>query len=187
MTDKQRLMLQMQEALDDVLAPEDRRALEAILDEDPAEFARFNRLNRVDALLRAAPHERAPKRLAATIMARLAHSLEAQMQQEEQAAGVSSEMLAVAMTLVTVVTMPLLVGACWLIVHAAASPELLDAVFHQIIATLLLVLEIMRVFLEKAEALAQDDPETAVALLALIPVTLTAIARYVLRDEYDID
>lgn len=178
---KQRLLLQMQEVLDEVIAPEEREKLYALLDEDPEEFARFNRLNRVDSMLRTAPHERAPKRLAATIMARLAKSLEEQEQQQQM--GVSNEMVGVAMTLVTVVTMPLLVGACWLIVHAAASPELLDTVFQQIIATLLLVLEILQVFLEKAQELVTEDPEAAAALLALIPVTLLAIARYVLSDE----
>lgn len=171
----------MQAALDGILASEDLQRLESLLDEDPEEFAQYNRLQKVDSLLSSAPHERAPKRLAVTIMARLAKSLE---EQEQQQLGVSSEMIGVAMTLVTVVTMPLLVGACWLIVHAAASPELLEAVFQQIIATLLLVIEMLQVFLEKAQAIATQDPEAATALLALIPVTLVAIAQYVLSDDH---
>lgn len=172
----------MQAALDGILEPEDLQRLESMLDEDPAEFAQYNRLQKVDSILSSAPHERAPKRLAVTIMARLAKSLEEQEQQQQL--GVSSEMIGVAMTLVTVVTMPLLVGACWLIVHAAASPELLEAVFQQIIATLLLVIEMLQVFLEKAQAIATQDPEAATALLALIPVTLLAIAQYVLSDDH---
>lgn len=182
MTDKrQQLRLQMHEALDGMLAPEELQRLDSMLDENPDEFVQYNRLQKVDAMLRNAPHERAPKRLAVTIMARLAQSLEAQDQQQEW--GVTTEMLGVAMTLVTVVTMPLLVGACWLIVHAAASPELLEAVYQQIIATLLLVIEMLQVFLEKAAAIASEDPEAAAALLALIPVTLLAIAQYVLTDD----
>jgi anti-sigma factor RsiW len=178
---RQQLRMQMQEALDGLLPPEQLQRLDALLDADPDEFAAYNRLQRVDQMLRSAPHERAPKRLAATIMARLSQSLEAEGQREQF--GVPNEMIGVAMTLVTVVTMPLLVGACWLIVHAAASPELLEAVFQQIIATLLLVIEILKVFLEKAQGLVAEDPAAAVALLALIPATLVAIARYVLTDE----
>lgn len=180
MTDKrQQLRMQMQEALDGILAPEELQRLDSMLDEDPEEFAQYNRLQRVDSILSSAPHERAPKRLAVTIMARLSKSLE-----EQEQFGVPSEMIGVAMTLVTVVTMPLLVGACWLIVHAAASPELLEAVYQQIIATLLLVIEMLQVFLEKAQSLVTEDPEAAAALLALIPVTLLAIAHYVLSDEH---
>ncbi|HEX2620861.1 MAG TPA: hypothetical protein VHL11_11955, partial [Phototrophicaceae bacterium] len=74
--DRQRRL--MQEALDDILSEEARQELFAHLDEDETDSAEYNQLRRVHSMLSTAPHERAPRRLAATIMARLGESLEAQ-------------------------------------------------------------------------------------------------------------
>lgn len=185
--DRQRRL--MQEALDDIISPDERSELFALLDQDAQSFSEYNSLQRVDKLLRSTPHERAPKRMAAAIMARVAESVrqEAETQlspmvtAKEQA--VMEELIAVAVLLTTIVTMPMLVAASWLMVHAAASPELLEMVFAQVIAAMLLILHLLEVFLERAQALAAEDPEIAMALLALMPVTLLAIVRYVLSDD----
>lgn len=183
-TEQQRRL--MQEALDDVLSEEARQELFSILDEDEASFTEYNQLNRVHQLLKTAPHERAPRRLASTIMARLAESLEAQQQTQGQSSAqleISREIIGVALTLVTVSTMPLLIAASWMVVHSLADPSLLTAVLQQIIGLLLLVLEILEVFMEKAQELAHTDQNAAMALLALIPVTLLAMVRYILSDD----
>lgn len=176
----------MQEALDDVLPEELRQELDTYLDANEEEVQYFNRLNRVDHLMSAAPFERAPRRLAATIMARLAENLEAQQQAQSQSEAeleISREVVAVALALVTVATMPLLVAASWMVVNSMADPSLLTAVLQQIVGLLLLVLEMLQVFLEKAQELAESDPNAAMALLALIPVTLLAMVRYMLDEE----
>jgi hypothetical protein len=95
----------------------------------------------------------------------------------------SREIIAVALTLVTVTTMPLLVAASWMVVHSLADPSLITLVLQHIVGMLLLVLRILEVFLEKAQALANSDPAAAMALLALIPVTLLAMVRYMLSDD----
>lgn len=185
--DKQRRL--MQEALDDIISPEERSELFTLLDRDAQSFSEYNSLQRVDKLLRQAPHERAPKRMAAAIMARVAESVRQEAETQlspmvtAQEQDVMEELISVAVLLTTIVTMPMLVAAGWLMVHAAASPELLETVFAQVIAAMLLILHLLEVFLERAQALATQDPELAMALLALMPVTLLAIVQYVLSDD----
>jgi hypothetical protein len=147
----------------------------AHLDENEQSFAEFSQLRRVHNLLKTAPFERAPKRLAATIMARLAESLEAQP--ETQDVEISREMLDIAITLVTVATLPMMVAASWMVVNTLADPSILTQVLQEILGLLVLVLRMLEVFLEKAQQLATENPEAAMALLALIPVTMLAVVR----------
>ncbi|MBC8098979.1 MAG: hypothetical protein H7Y11_06015, partial [Armatimonadetes bacterium] len=137
----------MQEALDDILPEAARQDLFAHLDDDEASFAEFNQLRRVHNLLKTAPFERAPRRIAATIMARLAEGMEQDLessthQQTQSRAQVemSQELLELAVSLVTVATLPLLVAASWMVVNAYADPSLLTMVVQQMIALLRLVL-----------------------------------------------
>jgi hypothetical protein len=189
-SDKHRRM--MQESLDQLLPEEAQRELFAYLNEDQDSVAEYNRLNRVHQLLENAPHERAPRRLAATIMARIAQGLEMQVSLEgemqtdartEQEILISREVIGLALNLVTVSTMPLLIAASWMVIHAQADPALLTQVLQQIVALTLLVLKIIEVFLQEAEALAESDPQTAMAVLALLPVTMLAIVRYMLSEQ----
>lgn len=182
----------MQESLDHILSEEAQRELFAQLDSDQDSVAEYNQLHRVHHLLQSAPHERAPRRLAATIMARLAQGLEMQVNLETQPqieaettqeVLISREMIALALNLVAVATMPLLVAATWMVIHAQADPALLTQVLQQIVALVLLILKILEVFLEEAQNLAENDPETALALLALMPVTMLAIVRYLLSEQ----
>lgn len=182
----------MQESLDQILPEDAQRELFAYLNEDQDSGAEYNRLNRVHQLLESAPHERAPRRLAATIMARIAEGLEMQVSletdmqmdaQTQQELLISREVIALALNLVAVSTMPLLVAASWMVIHAQADPALLTQVLQQIVALTLLVLKIIEVFLQEAEQLAESDPETAMAILALLPVTMLAIVRYLLSEQ----
>jgi anti-sigma factor RsiW len=185
-----RMRQMMQEALDEVLPDELRQELDRFLDTDSEGVQEYNKLRRVDNLLKNATFERAPKRLAATIMARLAENIEMEQQVRTQGQHLSEaelelsrEMIGIALTLVTVATMPLLVAASWMVVNSLADPSLLTAVLQQMIGFMLLVLEMLQVFLEKAEGLAESDPQSAMALLALIPMTLLALVRYMLSDD----
>ncbi len=186
----------MQESLDQILSEEAQQELFAQLDTDQDTVAEYNKLHRVHNMLQNAPHERAPRRLAATIMARLAQGLEMQVSQDAspqtaadteaaQQVLISREVIALALNLVTVATMPLLVAATWMVIHAQADPALLTQVLQQIVALVLLILKIIEVFLEQAQKLAEEDPNTALALLSLIPVTMLAIVRYMLSEQPD--
>jgi hypothetical protein len=116
MADKQLRQL-MQEALDGNLSARAQRHLDERVEADPQEMAHFSGLMQVHAVLRAAPFERAPARLALRIMTRLAQ--EARSQQALDA-DVSSLALALSVALVTVTTMPMMVAASWLVLNAMA-------------------------------------------------------------------
>lgn len=187
----------MQEALDEALSPELQQELTHILDQDESNSAEFNRLNRVHRMLESAPYERAPKRLAATIMARISQTVQAQNEAEYAATQaqtqahaqvspeveISRQMIQVALSLVMVATMPLLVAASWMVLHSLADVSLLNQVMQQIVSLLMLVLRVLEVFLEKAQEFAENDPEAAMALLALIPVTMLGLVRYILGNN----
>lgn len=181
MNRKQQLM---QDALDTQLSPEEEAELNAHLQADPDAATEYDRLQRVDVLLREAPYERAPERLALTIMARIAQTVKQQEMLHAQADDPLMEAsVNLAMQLVTVATLPVLVGASTLILSAQADPELIDAVLQQVAGLMILVLDVMHVLLEEAEAVYADDPELALALLALIPPTLLALVRQVMGED----
>jgi anti-sigma factor RsiW len=180
MADKQLRQL-MQEALDDVLTPELRQQLFTRLDEDARAAAEFRQLRQVDALLSTAPAERAPERLALTIMARImegAHQLQRQGQTE-----ISDLTLALALSTVTLVTLPMLVGAASLVLYVRASPAILTTRIEQIITLLSLLIKALQTLLDEAQSQLETDPEAARLVLGLIPMTLTTFADY-MQDSF---
>ena len=68
----------MQDAIDGQLSEEMARKLVDVLGSDQSAAREYDRLRRVDSLLKRAPQQRAPARLAATIMARLAQQVQAE-------------------------------------------------------------------------------------------------------------
>lgn len=166
----------MQEALDESLSPEARRALFEQLDEDVDAAAQFNRLRQVDHILKTAPLEHAPARLALAIMARLAEL------KAEHLPGVSGLALALALALVTLLMLPLLVAAGWLVLAALGSAAVLSTALQQVVTLLALVLGVLKVFVERAQELLAASPQSS-ALLALIPIALFGL----LRNRRDAD
>ncbi|MCU0496835.1 MAG: hypothetical protein MUF87_05735 [Anaerolineae bacterium] len=180
----------MQEALDGELSPEGQQLLTTLLRTDGQSALEYDKLQRVETLLNSAPHERAPRRLAATIMARVAAQMEAQTWVETAAqtksdpmVEMSKEVIALSVLAVTVVTMPLLISASWMVINAMADPSLLTMVLQQVVGMMLLMLNMMLVFLEKAQSLIESDPLTAAALMSLIPVTLLSLVRYMFVEQ----
>ena len=185
MTDKRKLRL-MQDALDKALSPDAEQELNYILDTDPEDAAQFDRLQRVEMLLSAAPHERAPERLALTIMARLAEA--AKTETKVQASPeITEEMMQTAIQLVTIAALPMLVGAGWMLLNAQSDPEMLETVLYHVAALLMLVIDVMEVMMEKAQSVYSDDPELAMALLTMIPVLLLALIQEVMDINEDSD
>jgi anti-sigma factor RsiW len=180
MTDDRKRQL-MQESLDDQLSPEAEQELSEHLARNPDAADRYSQLRRVDMMLRTAPHERAPERLAVTIMARLAQTIKEQQQASQQPQSeITEATMQVAMQLVTVATLPLLVGAGYLLLNAQSNPETLEAVLLQVAAMLTMVIDTVTIMLDEAAAVFEENPEVAMAMLALIPVTLLTLVRQVL-------
>ena len=173
----------MQDALDGQLSEEMASKLVEILQRDESAAEEYSRLQRVDALLRRAPHQRAPARLAATIMARVA----ATMQAETERSGLSPEMQRVMMLSLSaamMAMMPMMEAASWLVLNARRDPELLSDVMVETIGWMSLVTNALIQLLEDAENLARTDPEVAAATLALTPYMLSTILDYL--DELEL-
>lgn len=189
MTNDRNLQL-MQEALDDNLSMEEEQELSLILDENPDNLKTFNQLQRVDELLETAPHERAPERLALTIMARIAEGvkhrkLNASLQAEQ--IEINEAMIKIAMSLVTITTMPLLLGASWMLLNVKSNPKAFGRVLVQVTALFILIIDVMTIILEKAEETFQEDPEAAMALLTMMPSILLELVKQVVEAPDIVD
>lgn len=178
MTDE-RMKLLMQEALDDNLTPELRYQLTKFLERDRSASRQFGQLKQVDKVLQNAPFERAPARLAMSIMARLAEEVKTQAQQSPE---LSSLAVALGLALVTTVMMPMLMAASWLVVNSLANPAVLTEMIQQTVALLIVLIRTMQTLLEEAERYAASDPERAMAVLSLVPMTMLSFVHYM--EEY---
>ncbi|MFW5690877.1 MAG: anti-sigma factor family protein [Chloroflexota bacterium] len=170
----------MQQALDAELSEDAAQELDAILRSDPSQAEEFDAQQRVDDLLRYPPHERAPQRLALTIMSRLAQTLR---DQQTRHSALTEAQLQVAIQMVTVATLPLLVSAGYMLLNAQSDRRTLERVLTQVAGLLLIVNDVMTVMIEQAEALYQEDPELAVAMLSLIPNALLLLVNEILGIE----
>ncbi|MDX2138643.1 MAG: hypothetical protein SF123_11160 [Chloroflexota bacterium] len=162
----------MQEALDDELTLEARQALFQKLDAEPQDADIFNRLRQVDKLLRNAPMERAPEKLALKIMARLAEGLQAQA--VSQTAGMA---LALALALMALLMLPLLAAIGSLILGALSNAAILSDLLQTLSNLLVTLMNGLERLVQAAQQWLQDYPQTPLAVLALIPLAIVWLAR----------
>lgn len=174
----------MQEALDGQLSEDLTDQLHDILNRDTQAAKEFDRLQKVDNLLKRAPHRRAPARLAATIMARLADKVEKETQMENLPDGAQQVMM-MSMTVAMMSMMPMMEAASWLVLNAQRDPDLLGDVMVQTIGLMSIMTDAMIILLEDAESLARTDPQVATATLALTPYMMHSILDYIedMMDE----
>jgi hypothetical protein len=167
----------MQEAIDGQLNEEMARKLVEMLGRDQSAAREYDRLQRVDSLLKRAPQQRAPARLAATIMARLAQRVQA----ETALTDLPPEMQQVMMLCLSasmMAMMPMMEAASWLVLHARRDPELLSNVMIETIGWMTFVTDALIQLLEDAENRARSEPEIATATLALTPYLLRSMLDY---------
>lgn len=169
----------MQEALDERLTAEAQQNLLRQFDSEPAAAAEYQQLRRVDQLLRTAPMERAPQRLALSIMARLAETL----QSKEQLTRTSGLALALGLALVVLVALPLLVASAWLFLSAVGSAAALSSLIHSIVTLLTLLMGMLEVIVLQAQTLIADNPQAPALLVALVPVALVGLLRYLMNSN----
>ena len=173
--DRQRQM--MQDAIDGQLTDETARKLVDILGADHAAAREYDRLRRVDSMLKRAPHQRAPARLAAAIMARLAQQLQA----ETALADLPPETQQVMMLCLSasmMAMMPMMEAASWLVLNAQRDPKLLSNVMIETVGWMTLVTDALIQLLNDAEHRARSEPEIATATLALTPYWLRSVLDY---------
>ncbi len=168
----------MQEAIDGQLSDDLAKQLFSILDQDEEAANEFDRLQTVDSLFKRAPHRRAPARLAATIMARLAEKIETEAKLESMPSAAQQVMM-MSMTASIMSMMPMMEAASWLVLNAQRDPKLLGDVMTQTISLMSIVTDALIVLLEDAEDLARTDPEVATATLALTPYMMGSVLDYI--------
>ncbi|MCC6614559.1 MAG: hypothetical protein IT320_13850 [Anaerolineae bacterium] len=170
----------MQEALDEQLSLDARQELYRQLDDTPEDAEIYSRLRQVDRLLRTAPMERAPERLALKIMAKLAEGL--QTQKLSQTAGLA---LSLALALLALLMMPLLAALGWLILNSLGNAAVLSGLIKSLSSMLVYLMNGLQTLVESAQQLLQNNPQTPAAVLVLIPIALLWIARYVNQQRND--
>jgi len=167
----------MQDAIDGQLSEEMAHKLVEMLGSDQSAAREYDRLQRVDSLLKRAPQQRAPARLAATIMARLAQRVQA----ETALADLPPETQQVMMLCLSasmMAMMPMMEAASWLVLNAQRDPELLSNVVIETIGWMTLVTDALIQLLEDAENRVRSEPEIATATLALTPYLLRSVLDY---------
>jgi hypothetical protein len=161
----------MQEALDENLTPDARQKLFEQLNQDPNESAAYSRLRQVDAVLKTAPFEHAPKRLALSIMARLAEGVKKQT-------GVSGLALALALALVTLVATPLLLAAGWMVLSALASTAIMGEILKQIVNLLTIIVSALQLFITEAQEIVSTNPQAPALAAAIVALAVGGLAGY---------
>jgi len=157
----------MQEALDQSLSPDLLQKLRQELDGDPSGSQQYNRLKRVDDMLRSAPYERAPARLALGIMAKLAQTMI-----PRQLSTSSSAAVALGLAMVVMVALPVLTVAISLFLSAMGSAAALNAILQQIANLLALVVAMLDALVQGAQSVLQNYPQAPLLILTVTPIIL---------------
>lgn len=168
----------MQEALDQALSPELLDKLRQQLDDDPQGNQQFNRLKKVDDMLRAAPHERAPARLALGIMAKLAQTMN-----PRQLSTASSSAVALGLALVVLVALPVLTVAISMFLSAIGSAAALNIILQQIANLLALVVGMLDALVEGAKSVLQDYPQAPLLIISVVPIMLFWLLKSVEQEK----
>jgi antitoxin component HigA of HigAB toxin-antitoxin module len=164
---------QMQEALDETLSLDARQRLHQELDAQPEDAELYSRLKQVDRLLRSAPMERAPERLALRIMARLAEGLQAQPL--SQTAGMA---LALALALMALLLLPLMAAIGWMVLNTLGSASAMSQLLQNLANLLITLMRGLETMLQSVRGVVEASPQTPALLLALIPLAGIWLARY---------
>lgn len=160
----------MQDALDENLSSEGRNELFNTLDEDVRASAEFERLKEVDTLLRHAPHERAPKDMASNIMARLGAM--AQRLNPEQLSHISGLATAIALSLVGLVTIPLLIAIVWIILNLLSSTDALNQLVRGLASLIGFVINGFGLVLDGLRGFMGENPELQIVAFTAVPASV---------------
>ncbi len=172
---------QLLQAIDDAESPEALETLRASLETDPQARADFDRLRRTDRMLRAAPMEAAPERLALKIMAALAQRLN-----PEQMRG-SAAALAIGLAAIALLLTPMLAVLGWLVVSAVGSATILGGVFAGVTALISTLMGALERIMNGAQDIMQTSPEAALLLLGLVPIAVLWMTRFRWLMDWDAD
>lgn len=167
----------MQEALDERLTTQERRALFEHLDLSEKDYDNFDRLRQVDKLLKAAPQEHAPEGMASSILARIAA---ADTQPDPQAHPQPSTgyqlrtvWLALGLCAAAFILVPLLSAAVMLGAQAFSNGETITTSVQALTSLFTTALIVLHAWVNRAQTvLAQSTPLAAMLPLAMASMLL---------------
>jgi len=173
----------MQEKLDGALDEQTEQLLHEHLQEDMQAAEEHAKLEDLHSALATAPAMRAPGRLAATIMARLAKQIEAQAELDPLPEEVKLALM-LSMSVVQMAMMPMMLAASYMVLNAQYSPELLTRVMQRTVALLIMMIDGLVLLLEEVEVMIQRDPDMAPVAMSLVPVALMGMIEFI-QEESD--
>jgi len=176
----------IQEQLDGLLDEERAEELFEHLEREPDAAQEAVQLESVHSILLTAPAVRAPQHLAATIMARLSQTIEAQAQMKPLPAEVRMGLMMSA-SLVTLVMMPNMLAATYLVLNAKRSPLYITNVLSRTIMLQVMMIDVLVILLEEIEDMIERDPSMAPVAMSLIPVALQGMLNYVQENVAEIE
>jgi hypothetical protein len=171
----------MQEKLDGELDPQNVEELLHHLQTNTQAAEEQVQLEQLHHVLNRAPSMRAPSRLAATIMAKLAKKIEAQAQMKPLPEEVRLA-LQLTLSIVQMAMMPMMIAASYLVMNAAHDPAILSRVMERTIALMVMMIKGLVVMLEEIERMIEKDPQMAPVAMSLIPIALMGMIEYI-QDE----
>lgn len=175
----------MQEKLDGQLDAQTQEALQEHLQLDEQAAEEHAKLETLHYKLATAPAMRAPSRLAATIMARLAKTVEAQAELEPMPQEVQMALM-LTVSIVQMMMMPVMLAASYMVLNAQYSPQLLTRVMERSVALIVMMIDGLVILLEEVERMIDEDPDTARVAMSLIPVALIGMIDYIQSENSDI-
>ncbi|MEL6309836.1 MAG: hypothetical protein AAFR81_19160 [Chloroflexota bacterium] len=176
----------MQEQLDGELDPQMEAELLEHLQMDEEAATEMQKLDNLHDRLATAPAMRAPRRLAATIMAKLSKQLEKQAQMEPLSQEMKQAIM-LTLSIVQIAMMPVMVAATYMVMNAQYNPAILTRVMQQTIMLMVMMIDGLTVMLEKIERMVEKDPQSAPVAMALIPVALMGMVDYIEELQKDMD
>lgn len=172
----------MQEQMDGQLDAQEEALLHQYLQENETAAEEHAKLGELHHQLATAPARRAPQRLAATIMARLSKTIEAQAKQEPLPQEVELALM-LTTSIVQMLMMPTMLAASYMVLNAQYSPKLLTRVMERSIALIVMMIEGLGVLLEEVEYMIKKDPDMAPVAIALIPTALMGMIDYLQEEQ----
>lgn len=171
----------MQENIDGALDTDRAEELLKFLAKDEEAAEENARLEQVHRTLQKTQSVRAPERLAATIMARLAKTIEAQANLEPMPDEIKLALL-MSLSIVQLSMMPTMLAASSLVLSGARSPEVLSRVMQNTIALMVMMIRALIVLMDEIDEMIEKDPDLAPVAMAMIPIALIGMLEYIQED-----
>ena len=176
----------MQQRLDGEIDRDGQEELRQHLAKDQDAAEENAKLESVHDVLKKAPHVRAPQRLAATIMARLAQTIEAQAQIKPLPLEIRMALMA-STSLITLNMMPTMLAASYMVVNLGYNPKVLSKVIYRTIFLQTMMIKSLVIMLEEIERMIEKDPKAAPVAMRLLPVALIGMLDYVRDDVVEVE